>query len=214
MIFKNMKAHHASSLLRDGVLRIGTLYEFRDVEKHGTVIGDDEEGVKRRYSRLNGRYTNETATEIVKKFIDIGPGADVSLEDCTFTDQEESPDCYMFCATQEYSAKVMAQFNADTCIAIENEQEFYKALTRAINRETGNKNRFWGQHRCTYTSRNVKYEEDHGIPGALIKGKKYEEQKEVRAIWQPPSNTIQPVIIKCPEVRSLLSVFPKKLGCI
>ena len=41
-----MKRRHARSFLRDGLIRIGTLYDFRDEEQHGSEIGDKDEGTK------------------------------------------------------------------------------------------------------------------------------------------------------------------------
>jgi hypothetical protein len=39
------------SLLTDGSLRIGTLYEYRKTDKYGELVGDADEGTK----RLDGR---------------------------------------------------------------------------------------------------------------------------------------------------------------
>jgi hypothetical protein len=46
VLFKYMRKAHAQRLLSEGVVRIGTLYEYRNIEKHGLVVGDDAEGTK------------------------------------------------------------------------------------------------------------------------------------------------------------------------
>lgn len=211
MIFKYMKAHHAESFLREGTLRIGTLYEFRDMEKHGAVIGDKNEGQKSLYTHLEGRYTNENAPAISKKFIELGDGA--AFENCTLVEQTDSPDCFLFCASAEYSAEMMAEFKADVCVVIDNLEGFYNAITKALSAKIGNPALFRGAHRCQYVARNLKHEEDHGIPGALIKDADYIKQKEIRAIWEPATPLpIGPVIIKCPEALKFCWIYPKPSG--
>lgn len=46
VLYKYMKREYADPLLTKGELLINTLYEYRDKEKHGAVIGDDSEGKK------------------------------------------------------------------------------------------------------------------------------------------------------------------------
>lgn len=46
ILYKYLKKEHAHSLLSKGIIRLGTLYEYRNIEKHGSVIGDDTEGKK------------------------------------------------------------------------------------------------------------------------------------------------------------------------
>jgi hypothetical protein len=41
-----MENKRVSSFMHDGLIRIGTLYDFRNLEKHGSDIGDTGEGTK------------------------------------------------------------------------------------------------------------------------------------------------------------------------
>lgn len=211
MIYKYMKSEFANSFFRDGTLRIGTLYEYRDTEKHGHVIGDNDEGLKSRHTEVKGKHTNKTAPAIVSQFVKLGDGA--AVEDCVFIHQDDSGDCYLFCATEEYSADVMAEFKADTCLRIENVDGFYSAVGLAIANATGKELRFYGGQQCTYAQRHVTHAEDHGVPGALIKDPTYSNQKEIRAIWEPTDGSeIKPLIIKCPEARQFCTTYPKPIG--
>lgn len=211
MLFKYMKGRHAENFLRHGTLRIGTLYEYRDTEKHGAVIGDAHEGTKSLYTEVKGRHTKKTAPPIVGKFLELGENS--TIEDCVFVNQMDSPDCYIFCGTEEYSSAVMAEFDATVCLAIEDVRGFYGVLSKSLIRATGNAAFFRGAYRCSYIDRNVKHDEDHGLPGALIKEPKYSNQKEIRAIWEPAvPQAVSPIIISCPEARQFCTIYPKPMG--
>ena len=56
VLYKYMKKEHAKLLTKQGSLRVGTLYEFRNKEKHGQEIGDNKEGIKSAYMGVD----NET----------------------------------------------------------------------------------------------------------------------------------------------------------
>jgi hypothetical protein len=45
-LYKYLKKAHLEDFLQFGTIRMGTLYEYRDIESHGKVIGDSEEGVQ------------------------------------------------------------------------------------------------------------------------------------------------------------------------
>ena len=43
-LFKYSKWAHAEALIRWGQIRVGTLDDYRNIEKHSSLIGDKEEG--------------------------------------------------------------------------------------------------------------------------------------------------------------------------
>jgi hypothetical protein len=44
VLYKYMKQEHVDMFLEDGLIRLGTLFEFRNEEFHGSAAGDADEG--------------------------------------------------------------------------------------------------------------------------------------------------------------------------
>lgn len=197
MLYKYLHREHAQLLMEKGTLRIGTLYEYRDTEKHGNVVGDADEGQKSLYMDVNDeKWTCDNQRSFGKKFIKVSPGASVHLENVAFEEKQNSPNCYIYSAAQEFDEKALRNFGYDACIVIENPAKFFYAITRALR----DKAVFEGFFPCQYVSRRVAHDQDHGIHPALIKDPSYKEQKEVRAVWKPFHEVIGPLIIDCPYV--------------
>ena len=49
-LYKYMKLKHAIGLVRKGILRIGTLIDFRNHEKYTASVADEDEGKRVKYS--------------------------------------------------------------------------------------------------------------------------------------------------------------------
>ena len=47
VLYKYLKKEHSEKLLRFGQFRIGTLFEYKNTEKYGEVIGDKQEEIGR-----------------------------------------------------------------------------------------------------------------------------------------------------------------------
>ena len=45
-LYKYLKKAHLEEFFENGTVKIGTLYEYRDVESHGSVVGDRDEGLQ------------------------------------------------------------------------------------------------------------------------------------------------------------------------
>ena len=190
-----MRKKHADLLIGKGRLQIGTLYEYRDIEKHGNIIGDATEGQKSLYLEVdNDKWTSDSQDSFSKKFIKISPGSSVQLQNVNFEKKQNSPNYYLYCTTEEFNKKSLHNFNYDSCVVIENPEKFFYAITRALR----DKGTFEGVFPCQYGSRRVPHDQDPGIHPALIKNSSYKDQKEVRALWKPTHEDIVPLIIDCP----------------
>lgn len=211
MLFKYMEAQHADTFFRDGSLRIGTLFHYRDEERFGSEIGDTQEGVKTlRTVVRNLKYTGSSKVpSYITNAIRAEGGAVVTLENCVFEDHQQSPNLYIFCLSSEYSSEAMAKMKKEVCVRIRD----MRALVEAVGKRLPSGSRFQGLHTCHYVERVVKHEDDHGITPALIKEPRYAYQKEVRAIWAPRNlDRIEFLDLRCPEIRHLCDVYPAPLG--
>lgn len=192
-LFKYMRKQHARLLLTQGKVRIGTLYEFRDLESHGDVVGDAGEGKKSLHLHGKGdTWTAKTIPDFAKTFFNLGPEASMTLEGVTLQLPQESPDHYMFCATSEFNEAALSDFGYDSCIRIDDPRRFFMAISHTIRHQAS----FVGAFHCQYTSRDAPYDEDNGIHPALIKDPKYASQREVRGLWTPHKIPIKPVVIQ------------------
>jgi hypothetical protein len=194
MLYKYLNKHYAELLLKRGKIRLGTLYEYRDVEKHGAVIGDQGEGKKSIYLSIQDEiWTSKSQPEFGKSFFNLGEDVSLQLQGITLEKPQESPNYYLFCTTEEFNHKIMLEFGYDCCIIIERPKQFFSAITHSIR----HKAKFVGVYRCQYISRRVPHNRDHGMHPAIIKDPCYRNQKEVRAMWRPIKNNIQSIIIEC-----------------
>lgn len=195
VLYKYMRHEHAELLLNKGKPRIGTLYEYRDMEKHGGVKGDDSEGKKTLCAEIDNEiWTPETQPGITKGFINLeGP---VRFQNMIFENPQESPNHYLFCASEEFDQNTMHTFDCDACVVIENAEKFFATISRVLRKKA----KFVGFFPCQYGSRRVQHNHDDGVHPARIKDTSYRTQKEVRALWGLIKNKAHPLLINCRKV--------------
>lgn len=202
VLYKYMKREYARLLLDDGVLRIGTLYDYRDIEKHGGVTGDDSEGKKSLRMEIDNEvWEPQTQPDFTKEAIKL-EGL-LQLKNLNFVKIIESLDCYLFCATKVFDQNTMRGFGHDACVVIENPKKFFVAISRLLRKIA----KFNGFFPCQYVSRIIPHDEDHGFHPAIIKETTYSSQKEVRALWSPKRKNISPFNLKCREASKYCRIF-------
>ncbi|HYR05890.1 MAG TPA: hypothetical protein VEP71_04335 [Gallionella sp.] len=194
VLYKYLQKQYADLLIKRGKLRIGTLYEYRDIEKHGTIVGDEDEGKKSLYMDVaSEKWTADNQPDFTKGLIKIANGSSVHMEDVTFQKSESSPDYYLYCTTEKFDENALKDFGYDACVVIEKPNLFFAAITRTLR----HKGTFEGTFCCQYVSRRVEYDKDHGIHPAIIKDPSYKDQKEIRTLWKPFKTNISPLVIDC-----------------
>lgn len=193
-LFKYMQRQHADRLLREGVLRIGTLFEYRNIESHGNHIGDAHEGSKGAVLEVDHLVARSKADlpEFVRDRMSVGPGT-VVFKNSTFLVTEDSPNFFIFSCSAEYDPAAMRSMGYDACVKITDPDTFFRAVCHSMR----HRGEYQGRFSCVYMERFLHPDKQHGIHPALIKGPVYAQQREYRAIWRPFSNNPQPVIITC-----------------
>lgn len=204
VLYKYMREKYARRFVEEGVIRIGTLYEYRDTESHDTRVGDDAEGRKSAVMPVSDMTITdqEEVPEFVRDRIKIGTNTRVRMINSKFAVSEESPDFYVYSLAAEYSEALMRDFEYDACVRIEDPEQFLDELN-ACFRPHGE---FIGLHRCVYMPREVSHTEQHAVHPALIKEPHYSNQKELRAIWKPKKDDVLPVVLECPKLSQWCSI--------
>lgn len=194
ILYKYMHMEHAKSLIENGTVRIGTLYEYRNTEKHGTTIGDDLEGTKSVYMDVKKEWwTGKSQPEFAKSFFNLSENSSMRLEGITLEKPTNSLNYYIYCTTEEFDKDVQSDFSYDACIIIENPKKFFAVISEKLKRKA----LFKGIYKCQYRDRRIPHDKDNKIHPAIIKDPKDSKYKEVRAIWKPEKKLITPIVINC-----------------
>ena len=177
-----------------GVIRVGTLHNFRS-DEHGKGIADSEEGKK----TVSHYFENSiiSASDMIapsnkdsramKAFgmFDLQDGASVNFRGVNFARGIEHPDCYILCSSHMVSKVTMAEFaGADSCIQIVDIDGFYRCLTETLMKKNGGQLIWKGHHNVLYRDRKEEWNgENWGDSPAVIKSKDFAKQFETRGIW-------------------------------
>ena len=127
-----MNSEHAELFMKNGSMRIGTLYEFRNTELHGNEIGDAYEGVVRGHTRIadwhNSNFTSQHASQFspagssgislrAGESISFGAGGGISfgagetrMQNVTLTSTLNAYDMYILCLAQSYREEDASTF--------------------------------------------------------------------------------------------------------
>jgi len=203
MYYKYMQKKYALEFLRTGSLRIGTLFDFKNTEKHNEAIGDITEGL---HTQFIEKY-NTNSQELTQEELDfLRPAIKFDNTKCQLDSFRlikdiQVPDAYVFCISQEYSKKIMDSFECDVCIEISNLKQFLSQIDRKLRHFV--KPMSWAGP-ITYMERHYPFHEEKNIYPATTKEPKYSYQKEFRVIWDPliassQLKPLKPKIIKIPN---------------
>ena len=214
MLYKYIKREHLVSFFKNGLLKIGTLYEYRDEEELGSTIGDEDEGVI--ITTLNlpetgvvdlGKNTPETDyfkkhfnlhPQMYEKHIKLHMGPGVK-----FNATSESQDYYIYCASALYDKAVMEDFECDSCIEILDTRKFFREITKKLKFKA----EYEGLYNIDYDSITKSYKTPHTTHPALLKDLEYQNQVEVRALWQPKTKPKGSLYINVPKARKFCKEY-------
>ena len=200
-LYKYTKAEYAEKIIDDGIFRIGTLHEYQNIEKHGSEIGDHEEGVKYIRNAPGEIYDYSVPGSVprfVRNFIRADEGQNIKIVGIPMVQEIISPNFYLYSVTSEVCINSMKEFGYDAVIEIQDPASFFHALTVSMKSQIGITEDA-SISPCDYRIRASHYSSKDRTHPAIIKDYKYLYQKEIRAIWSPASKDIDPQIIHCPE---------------
>lgn len=201
--FKYAKKKYAFKMVRDGVFRIGTFSDFKNIERHGEEVGDKNEATLS--TKMEGHVvdTNDPSSisPVAKRILSMGNFRAGQVIMHVETINERTNDCYIFSVSDVLDHGVMKRMNPDydACIEILDINDFLNALTDCIKR-TQNLDGLIAR-KCIYANREQTHSQQVDCHPAFVKPIRYSYQKEYRALWIPKVHKIEPIFITCQEAK-------------
>ncbi len=180
--------------LDTGNLLIGTLYDFRDLERHGQDIGDVGEGRITRFENIDEARGSDLS-DFAKQSMTVQD--DTLLVGVQVNQELNSPDYYIYSISASDSVKIAQQIDPDydACIVIEDPLSFFEAIAGSMGCRIKDK---WFVYKVHYGDKRVEHRQSVIHP-ATLKSTEYSYQREFRMIMEPTAPKIKPIILNLPE---------------
>jgi hypothetical protein len=205
-LFKYLMRDHAEALVETGELRISTLYDLQDEERYGDEIGDKEEGLRTVYSDED--FDIDHVPEFARGTLIQPQGhKNVEFRGIEFRLDRTSPNLYTYSTCQIYERRLLLEFKYDACVEILDTYLFFTEVTRQL-KSAGYASELLHLGPCHYQPRREHHSVETKFHPAMVKAPKYSHQREVRAVWQPSSDNVKPVLLTVPEVRQAVKLVP------
>lgn len=215
-LYKYMKREHADLLVHKGRMRIGTLLDFQNIEKHRAEVGDAEEG--RRTTTVAQDLSGITTFDNLSLFGNTFQN--LVIEDCggeAIYIEETSSQYYIFCASSTKDKEAMEAMGYDTCVEIQNPSFFFQLLTQRSELQSKSEKMLSSDfmmgpcdysHKSTITAAAANNSVIGGssVPVFFQKLPEFAYQTEFRVVWQPKGENAEPLFVQCEEIRALCRI--------
>ncbi len=204
-IYRHNSKKYNDLLFNIGILRIGTLYDFRKSE-HKKGISDPKEGTKT-VTHKGSVHIDSTDNiddyqkNILKGFEELnaikieGNCKNITINNCNALKQVDSANYFILCTASK--SNLEGEFEGyNSCYEILERDSFFTEITYRLNKILPV--RFLGYFSVIYRDREEKWEENgNKLHPSLIKELEYKGQYEIRAIWEPLNKNIEiePIIL-------------------
>lgn len=204
-IFKFLDERYVTGMLKNGAIRVATLYEFRDASKYGGAIADKMEG---RFD-ISDFTCGETDYHVAKITGELPPSPRTHS-------RIESPDVYIFCATSELFSDTLSLSQEEGrlgCVMILDPIEFGIRVAKEFEIK------LLGQQKCQYITKSTQrflkgsssaasLFEQEPFRTVFLKPPEFKRQREYRIVWEPNSvvdrldpilgavSSITPILVK------------------
>jgi len=199
-LYKYLRPEYAAMMLQEGVVRVGTLFEFRDMEMD-EQRGDQGEGRLRLHSDAGHRVYNSTAElpPILRSMgINCGPGGLATSGEDAIVFESKGPNMLIYCMSERLDPEDMAQWGG-ACVQVADPCTFLDTLDNALRSDMARRGRHLGPlqvGRCSYLDRNHNWHRQLP-PFWLLKPRCYQHQAEIRAGWEVDDATdLRAIIVK------------------
>lgn len=204
-LYKFIEKEFLDAFFTTGSLRLGTIYNFKDILEHGTSRGDHSEG---EHHLIRGveetvAISKNKHEPIISEVFKMEDDGELYLSNFSIVVSRRCEDGYVFCTSQIYHEQLFRRWNKennlDSCYEIVNLHGFISAISRAISSSAN----FFANSNVTYTADQIDYRSSHAnLHPAFTKAKKdYDWQCENRIVWgaRGPCGPLRPWIVKVPE---------------
>lgn len=198
-LFKYLKHKHAAALIESGTLQVGTLYGFQDEERYGKEIGDKAEGIRTVYSDED--FDIDHVPEFARGTLVRNPNGfkNIQFRGIEFRLERTSPNLYIYSTCAAFDRSLLSQLDRDVCVEIHDVHLFFTAVTSHL-KNAGIASELLHLGPCQYRPRREHHSVETKQHPAIVKAPEYSHQREVRAVWQPLSDHVEPVLVTVPEV--------------
>jgi hypothetical protein len=186
-LFKYSRQAHAETLVHAGQIRVGTLFDYQDTEKHAAGIGDEDEGQTELFDAPDFA-TGETLSAFAARYVPgfTGPGMDtIAFIGCRFNERRRSPNVWLYCLSERLSVRVMESFEAnyDAAVRLRAVWPSFAAIGQALARQRPLAVGYIV--RVTYRPRSRDFRADDRLDPIAVKAPGYALQQEFRFVYFP-----------------------------
>jgi len=213
-LFKYLHPMWADRMVREGAIRVGTLYDFRRTEALDSERGDANEGI--RISLTDGApgiVEGKDLPWFVRQSLNVPPNVKILFaEGAVLKVHQNVPDAYVYCTCSKFDKSLMQLFGG-ACVRIVDSTPFFAAITQALDGWDANGIRNISGFQlspCEYVDREQTWPNVSEYHPAFRKPPKYSHQSEVRAIWTTTATSISPKNLVVPVIRSWCERFAER----
>lgn len=207
-LYKFVEHQYLTSFFESGSLRIGTIFDFKDIISHSEARADKDEGKHRLMRSISSAIGIDSNSHepIIEELFRVKEGTSAILKDFSIVVERHSPDGFVFCTSYTYSEELFRRWyedceKNDACYLINDPEGFFKEIDKVIKNKTlGGIN-----SNVVYTPDPIPYNSAYArVPPAFTKEvEKYSWQKENRTVWgsMQQFGELRPFVVDVPEAR-------------
>lgn len=214
-LYKFVEKQFLDGFFTSGSLRLGTIYDFKDVVEHGASRGDQSEGEHQLIRGIDGTVTltKDKYEPIISEVFKMEGDGESYISNLSIVVPRRCPDGFIFCTSKLFTEELFQSWNAennvDACYEITDPRRFFIEINKAIE----NSAFFFANANVTYTEDPIKFDTPHAsLHPAFTKAEKtYGWQEENRTVWaaKGPCGSLKPWVIYAPEARKYCRHFAK-----
>jgi hypothetical protein len=185
-LYKYGTPEHVEVLVNDGVVHIGTLGLYAEIED--VARQDKDEGIVRAVGTIDHLETSgdpakdADANQALRRLgFDDAPRGSITIKGMRFDAQYHSEPLYIYCLSERYGPDLLAKWGR-ACVVIDNPLAFIVSVTEALGADqTG-----WQCDPIRYLPSRTFH--PLGMPqghSAWIKEERFSDEQEVRMVWNP-----------------------------
>jgi len=217
--YKYLPEIHAESMIHNGCIKLGMLSGYREIEEHGSAVGDPDENTRTIFSHDKGVKTSpDQLNPVESHFFDL-KGATVEnfhFENNRFHVHDQGEELLAYCVSKPFDLAAMNTMSAenitagneayDACVEISDHVGFVREVSAYMEKEHGFQ--YVGHGDCFYRDRMVHWSKAHVSPAWNLKDDSYAYQKECRIVLRPPEGFDQDsLIVNIPEIKKYCRLY-------
>jgi hypothetical protein len=200
--YKFGKREHAEAMCARGVVRVGTLYEYRDAERYKGGVLDQGEGIIRAIDHLDhvtSENMHEHSPDAQRWFGRLREHVVVDGI-AVVADKRQCSDFYIYCVSDTSDWSAASDTKYDTCVEITEPVRFFQIIANALSFATGVSPLPGVIRKVQYSGRDYDWREKPPTAPEVLKEPQYQHQREWRGIFGSPWAFKCPVILRIPAL--------------